>query len=88
MGKLHRPPRERTIGEPEGGWTEGVYSVRIALKKSEDIHNAILHTPHIHEFGRPAGANIWVPHLERNFRLSDLHYLEVVSRNEELSEFL
>ena len=88
MGKLHKPPLERTIGEPEGGWVGGTYMVRIALRKSKDIHNAILHAPYLDEFDRPTGGNIWVPHLERNFRLKDLHYLEVVARDDEMSEFL
>lgn len=63
MGKLHKPPLERTIGEPEGGWVGRTYMVRIALRKSKDIHNAILHAPYLDEFDRPTGGNIWVPHL-------------------------
>lgn len=88
MGKLHRPPRERTIGEPDGGWVGGTYLVRIALKKSEDIHNAILHTPYLDDRDGPAYGQIWVPQLERSFKVKDLHYLEVVSRNDDMSEFL
>lgn len=88
MGKLHRPPRERTIEEPEGGWVEGAYLVRIALRKSQDIHNGVLHAPYLDEQNGLSYASLWVPHLQRNVRLSELHYLEVVARNDALSEFL
>jgi len=88
MGKLHRPPGERTIGEPDGGWVGGTYLVRIALKKSEDIHNAILHAPYLDERDGPSYGNVWVPHMQRNLKIKDLHYLEVVSRDDTMSEFL
>lgn len=88
MGKLHRPPPERTIGEPEGGWVGGTYLVRIALKRSADIYNAILHAPYLDMRDGPSYGQIWVPGLQKSFKVSDLYYLEVVSRNDAMSEFL
>lgn len=87
MGKLDIPPKERTIEEPEGGWEDGIYLVRIALKPGKPIHNAILHAPFIGE-GGIRNETVWVPNGEREYRVRDLHYLEVVRRSDELSEFL
>lgn len=88
MCKLHRPPNERTIGEPEGGWKTGVYAVYVALKKSKDIHNAVLYVSFLDEDDGISYATVWIPQLQRVFHLRDIHYLEVVIHNPELSEFL
>lgn len=87
MGKLHKPPFERTIGQPEGGWTPGTYLVRIARKKG-DIYNAILHVPTLSSSGGVCYETVWCPLLEREYKVRDLHYLEIVQRSDELTEFL
>lgn len=88
MGKLDLPPKERTIGEPVGGWERGTYLVRVAFKASNPIHNAILHAPFINDHDDIRNEIIWCPNWEREHRVRDLHYLEVVKRSDELSEFL
>lgn len=88
MSKLHKPPRERTIGAPEEGWTRGTYLVRVALKKSNDIRNAVLHAPYIEDYSSIEWQDVWIPQLNRQYQVRELHYLELVKRCDELSEFL
>ena len=88
MGKLRMPPKERTIGEPVGGWERGTYLVRVAFNKSNPIHNAVLHAPFINDHDDIRNEILWAPSWEREHRVRDVHYLEVVKRSDELSEFL
>lgn len=88
MSKLRMPPKERTIGEPEGGWSSGTYLVRVAFNKSNPIHNAILHAPFMEDGDNPASCTLWSPSWEQEYFVRDVHYLEVVKRSDELSEFL
>lgn len=88
MGKLDLPPKERTIGKPVGGWRRGSYLVRISLKPGKPIHNAILHAPFINDHEDIYSEIVWVPDLGEQYPVRRLHYLEVVCRSNELSDFL
>lgn len=88
MGKLHKPPVNRTIGIPEGGWKSGVYLVRLAISAKSPIINGILHVPILSSSRTPTEECIWTPHMERQYKLKELHYLEIVMRSDELGVFL
>lgn len=89
MSKLRMPPKERTIGEPEGGWKAGTYLVRVAFSQGNPIHNAIMHAPFLDEYrGDVRNEVLWCPNWEREYRVKDVHYLEVVRRSDELTAFL
>ena len=98
MSKMRMPPEERTIGAPEGGWEKGVYLVEVSFRTGNPIHNAILSVPFLRDAcvgsstkpGRsvPINEELYCPNWEETNRISDLHYLKVLSRSEELSKHL
>lgn len=81
-------PKKERSGEPVGGWERGTYLVRVAFNKSNPIHNAVLHAPFINDHDDIRNEILWAPSWEREHRVRDVHYLEVVKRSDELSEFL
>lgn len=87
VSKLELPPEERTIGAPDGGWTKGVYLVEVAFASTNIIHSAILCAPFIRD-GKPRNETLLSHGWGREHRISDLHYLRVVKRSDELSDFL
>lgn len=87
LSKLIMPPEKRTIGKPKDGWQKGTYLVRVAFNSGNPIHNAILCVKFLRS-GEPINESLWCPNWEREYWISDLHYLEIVRRSEELSEHL
>lgn len=85
LSKLRMPPEERTIGEPKEGWKPGTYLVNVSFQTGNPIHPVILCVKFMRN-GLPVNECLWNPTWEREHRISDLHYLEVVSRSEEFSE--
>ena len=85
LSKLRMPPEVRTIGKPEGGWKPGTYLVNVSFQTGNPIHPAILCVKFMRK-GRPVNECLWNPTWEREHTMSDLHYLEVVSRSEEFSK--
>lgn len=98
MNKIRMPPEKRTIGAPEGGWEKGVYLVEVAFKTSNPIHNAILTVRFLRDArvgtlngpgdSVPTNEELYCPNWEETNRISDLHYLKVLSKSEELSKHL
>lgn len=98
MNKIRMPPEERTIGAPEGGWEKGVYLVEVAFNANNPIHNAILTVQFLRDIRvgslkgpgscMPTNEELYCPNWEETHRISDLHYLKVLSKSEELSKHL
>lgn len=82
---MRMPPEKRTIGKPEGGWKPGTYMVNVSFQTGNPIHPAILYVKFMRK-GYPINECLWNPTWEREHRISDVHYLEVVARSEEFSE--
>lgn len=81
---MRMPPEDRTIGAPKGGWIAGTYLVNVSFQTGNPIHPAILCVKFLRE-GQPVNESLWSPNWEREHRMGDLHYLEVVNRSEEFS---
>lgn len=81
------PPEKRTIGKPEGGWQKGTYLVNVSFQTGNPVHPAVLHVKFLNK-GQPINEVLWSPNWEQEYRIGDLHYLEVISRSKTLSVHL
>lgn len=92
--KTRMPPADRTIGSPKGGWEKGVYLVEVAFNSANPIHNAILTVNFLRDarvgsIGKPGASipineELYSPFWEETCRISNLHYLKVLSISKEL----
>lgn len=87
MSKLKMPPEERTLDRPKGGWQKGVYLVKVSFQPGNPIHSALLYAPFVRQ-GHLKNETLFNHTWEREHRIRDLHYLEIVGYSEELSGFL